>query len=199
MKLVVGLGNYGERYRNTRHNIGFAVVDAFVLATGSFSWKRERTLSAFLTKIPHPEAPWIFMKSDGFINLSGTPVTRVAHFFKIPPTDVIVVCDEITLPLGTVKITNRPGTAGHNGVHDILTKLGPGFTRFRIGIGAKPHPQMDLADYVLSTFTPDELTYLTAHLNEICLDLKLLLDKGPVTAMNSVNRKLCRQDPIELP
>ncbi|MDE6576312.1 MAG: aminoacyl-tRNA hydrolase [Opitutales bacterium] len=246
MKLVVGLGNYGVQYRDTRHNIGFKVVDAFVRAFGSAEWKHERVLSALILKSPPPhsipsldailrareleeqrrhtapkktvenpdspaesekvvkkpktlplEVPWIFMKSDGFMNNSGTPVAHVCHFFKILPENVVVVCDELTLPLGEVKITDRPGTAGHNGVRDILAKIGPGFTRFRVGIGAKTHPQMDLADYVLSGFNSKENDHLTHRLPEICADLKLLLDKGPVTAMNSTNRKVCRQDHTE--
>ncbi|UPA28787.1 MAG: aminoacyl-tRNA hydrolase [Verrucomicrobiota bacterium] len=247
MKLVVGLGNYGVRYQDTRHNVGFKVVDAFVRTFDSVEWKHERALSAFILKSPPPhsipeldailrtreleeqkrhiapketaknpdtpvesekivkktkilpqEVPWIFMKSDGFMNHSGTPVARVCHFFKILTKDVIVVCDELTLPLGDVKITDRPGTAGHNGVCDILAKIGPGFTRFRVGIGAKTQPKMDLADYVLSGFNPQENDHLTRQLSEICADLKLLLDKDPVTAMNSINRKVCRQDHIEL-
>jgi PTH1 family peptidyl-tRNA hydrolase len=192
-KVVIGLGNWGTPYDRTRHNVGFVVVDAFVKNRGHSAWKLEKSLAAHLLKIPQEEGALLVAKSAGFMNCSGDPAQKVCSFFKIQSEEVVVVCDDITLELGQTKITERPGTAGHNGVRDILEKIGPGFIRFRIGVGGKKHDAMDLADHVLSRFTSSEMEILEKKMPSICENLQLLLDKGIADAMTVVNRSICKQ------
>jgi PTH1 family peptidyl-tRNA hydrolase len=196
-RVVVGLGNYGALYENTRHNIGFVAIDYFAKTLGYTVWKRERAASAFSIKIPQTEGSLLLIKSAGFMNLSGMPVAKICSFYKIPSNEVVVICDDISLDIGDIKITERVGTAGHNGVSNILEKIGPGFIRFRIGIGRKPHPEMDLADHVLSKFSAEELEILAKKMPNIGDGLKLLLDKGVSNAMNNINRRICVQNHTE--
>jgi PTH1 family peptidyl-tRNA hydrolase len=196
-KAIVGLGNPGIPYENTRHNMGYIVADNFVKTLGCGTWKHERALSASLLKIPWNDGQLLVIRADKFINLSGESVAKVCSFFKIKSAEVVVICDDITFDLGTIKITERPGTAGHNGVRNILEKIGPGFIRFRVGIGGKKHGAMDLGDHVLGKFSAEELEILAKKMPNICDNLKLLLDKGVLSAMNIANRSICEQNLIE--
>lgn len=190
-KAVVGLGNFGEIYQNTRHNIGFRFIDFLGSKFDQSPWKHEKKLGVFIKKIEFkPGENLLLIKTDGFMNQTGTPLQKVCSFFKITSSEIVILCDDITLPLSRVKISEKPGTAGHNGVSDILSKIGPGFIRFRIGIDSKPFKSMDLADYVLGKFSPQELDILSKNEQNILNDLNLLLDKGVLYAMNSVNRKV---------
>ncbi|MDR2812812.1 MAG: aminoacyl-tRNA hydrolase [Puniceicoccales bacterium] len=198
-RIVIGLGNQGACYENTRHNIGFMAIDYVAKTWGYVTWKHEKTMSVFFIKIPREGGHLFLIKSDGLMNLSGIPIAKICSFYKIPSREVVVICDDISLDIGTVKITERVGTAGHNGVGSILEKIGPGFIRFRIGIGGKQHPAMDLADHVLSKFSPEDLELLTKKMPHISDSLKLLLDKGVLSAMNTVNRRTCIQNHIEQP
>jgi PTH1 family peptidyl-tRNA hydrolase len=198
-KLIVGLGNRGACYENTRHNIGFAAIDCFAQTQGHTVWRHEKAMSVFSIKIPQEDGNLLLIKSDGFMNLSGVPVAKICSFYKIFSHEVVVICDDISLDVGALKITERAGTAGHNGVGSILEKIGLGFIRFRIGIGGKQHPAMDLADHVLSKFSAEELECLAKKMPNICDSLKLLLDKGVSSAMNIVNGQICRQNRIEQP
>jgi PTH1 family peptidyl-tRNA hydrolase len=198
-KVVVGLGNCGTFYENTRHNIGFATIDFFAKTLGYTVWKHEKTMSVFFIKISQGGDNLLLIKSDGFMNLSGTPVAKICSFYKIPSSEVVVICDDISLDIGDIKITERVGTAGHNGIRSILEKIGPGFVRFRIGIGGKRHPEMDLADHVLSKFSVEELEILAKKMPNICNNLQLLLDKGVSSAMNIANRRICEQNLTEQP
>ncbi|MDR0418447.1 MAG: aminoacyl-tRNA hydrolase [Puniceicoccales bacterium] len=187
-KVVVGLGNHGVLYENTRHNVGFATIDYFTKMLGYTIWKHEKAMSVFFIKIPQMNGNLLFIKSDGFMNLTGVPVAKICSFYKIPSNEVVVICDDISLDVGHMKITERVGTAGHNGVRSILEKIGPGFIRFRIGIGKKQHPKMNLADHVLSNFSTEELEILAKKMPNICNSLKLLLDKGVSSAINIINK-----------
>jgi PTH1 family peptidyl-tRNA hydrolase len=196
-KIIVGLGNRGALYENTRHNIGFITIDYFAKTLGYTSWKQEKIMSAFSIKIPQTNGHLLLVKPNTFMNLSGIPVAKICSFYKIPSSEMIVICDDISLDVGTVKITERIGTAGHNGIKSILEKIGPGFIRFRIGVGGKRHPEMDLADHVLSKFSTEEVEILTKKMPNIGDNLKLLLDKGAPSAMNIVNRRICTQNHTE--
>jgi PTH1 family peptidyl-tRNA hydrolase len=195
--VIVGLGNPGVLYENTRHNIGFATIDHFAKTLGYTAWKQEKTMSVLAIKIPQINGHLLLAKPDTFMNLSGIPVAKICSFYKIPSSKVVVLCDDISLDVGITKITERVGTAGHNGVKSILEKIGPGFVRFRIGIGGKRHPEMDLADHVLSKFSAEEVEILAKKMPIIGDNLKLLLDKGVSSAMNIVNRRICIQNHTE--
>jgi PTH1 family peptidyl-tRNA hydrolase len=196
-RAVVGLGNPGVAYENTRHNVGFQVIEYFAKTFENSAWQRERSMAASLCKIPQPDGPLLLAKGDNFMNLSGEPVVKICNFFKIPSAAVVVICDDITLDLGQMKITERCGSAGHNGVKSILGAIGPGFVRFRVGIGRKKIPAMELADYVLGRFGADEAEILSKKMPNICNGLQLLLDKGISSAMNVVNRSVCKQNLTE--
>jgi PTH1 family peptidyl-tRNA hydrolase len=198
-RATVGLGNPGTAYENTRHNIGFRVLDYFAGNFENSPWKYEKAMGAFVCKMQRPDGNLFLVKANNFMNLSGEPVAKFCSFFKISSAEVVVICDDITLDLGQIKITERSGSAGHNGVKSILQAIGPGFVRFRIGIGKKKHPAMDLADHVLSHFDPEETEILSKKMPNICNGLQLLLDKGILSAMNVVNRSVCKQNLTEQP
>jgi PTH1 family peptidyl-tRNA hydrolase len=125
-----------------------------------------------------------FVKLMGFMNESGRGLQRWLAFFKKHSENVVLCCDDITIPLGEVKITFRSGTAGHRGVEDVRACIGPGFTRFRLGVGLKKFPEMDLKDHVLGHFSESEQACVDAHLPLWIERLELLLDKGGNPSMN---------------
>jgi PTH1 family peptidyl-tRNA hydrolase len=123
------------------------------------------------------------------MNESGTAVCNLAHYYRIPAEHVTVIYDDIAFPVGDFWINDREGTGGHNGVADVLEKIGGGFVRYRIGVGGKPDSRMDLKDHVISKFSADELRLLDSKVPEILEYLQVLLDKGVEHAMNLANRK----------
>jgi PTH1 family peptidyl-tRNA hydrolase len=189
-KAIIGLGNHGNEYKNTRHNIGFEIIDAFAEKFPENNWENEKKFGASLKKIKLNNNQLILIKSLGFMNLSGRPLAKICSFYKILPQEIIVICDDFTIDLANVKLTERSGTAGHNGVASILECIGEGFVRFRVGIGQKPIKQMPLADYVLSKFSQDEINTIVKNKENILKNLNLLLDKGVFAAMNVINRKI---------
>ncbi|MDR1891087.1 MAG: aminoacyl-tRNA hydrolase [Puniceicoccales bacterium] len=186
--LIIGLGNPGTEYDLTRHNVGFLVVDAFANEKG-LRWTLNKKHKAHTTKFSKDDELVILAKPTTYMNESGTAVLKLCSYYKIPATRVIVIYDDIAFPVGDFKIHGREGTGGHNGVGDILSKIGGGFTRYRVGIGEKLHPQMDLKDHVLSKFSADEVQILKDTMPKILEYLQLLLDKGLEHTMNLANRK----------
>ncbi|MDR1401774.1 MAG: aminoacyl-tRNA hydrolase [Puniceicoccales bacterium] len=186
--LLVGLGNPGKEYASTRHNVGFSMVDAFAGRNG-IGWALDKRHNADVAKCFIGTKKVILAKPVTFMNESGTAVSKLCGYYKISPEKVVVVYDDIAFPVGDFRIHDREGTGGHNGVADILSKIGGGFVRFRIGIGEKPNRQILLSDYVVSRFSPEELLVLESKTPKILEYLQLLLDKGVEHVMNSANRK----------
>ena len=149
--LIVFLGNPGPRYEMTRHNAGFMAADAMAKEKNvNINKARFKALTA--TCDIGGESV-LLMKPQTFMNLSGDAVAQAARFYKIPPEHVIVVSDEISLRIGKLRIRTKGSAGGHNGLKDIIAKLGTdAFPRIRIGVGAPPHPDYDMADWVLSSF-----------------------------------------------
>ena len=176
-RLIVGLGNIGREYDFTRHNVGFFILDALACANG-LTWSLDKKHESFVTKWQYRNDVVFLAKPTTFMNLSGRSVASLCKYYKIKNEDVIVVYDDIAFSIGDVRVCLRDGCGGHNGVSDILSRLGGGFTRFRVGIGSKPTKQMDLKDYVLSKFSHDEIKVLECRMPEILEYLKLLLDKN---------------------
>jgi PTH1 family peptidyl-tRNA hydrolase len=143
------------------------------------NWKLHRKLEAELALAKRKDLNVILAKPTTFVNGSGCAVQKICQFFKIKSTDVTVVCDDVSFELGKYKLTERSGSSGHNGLIDILDKIGPGFVRFRIGVGWRKNKSMDLKDYVLGKFTDQELETVKSVMPEILFDLQLLIDKGP--------------------
>ena len=152
MNLIVGLGNPGEKYSNTRHNIGFLLVDNYVLAN-SLEWKEEKRFNGLVAI----SGDNIFLGPQTFMNESGMSVSKCLNFYKIPIENLFVIHDDVDLEFGKVKKQFGAGTAGHHGVEDIVEKLGTKeFWRIRVGAGRPKDNRFDVYDWVLSKFTSEE-------------------------------------------
>ncbi|MFQ5936611.1 MAG: aminoacyl-tRNA hydrolase [Acidiferrobacterales bacterium] len=146
--LIVGLGNPGTEYAETRHNAGFRFIDALLAGT-RLQLRDEQRFAARVGRLQIEECTVWLLAPTTFMNHSGEAVARFAHYYKIPPQEILVVHDELDLPLGVVRLKLGGGDGGHNGVHDVAQQLGsPDFARLRIGIG-RPGPSDDATSYVL--------------------------------------------------
>jgi PTH1 family peptidyl-tRNA hydrolase len=153
MRLIVGLGNPGEKYRRTRHNVGFMVVDALAAEAGVTHWYEEA--DALVGEIELEGQPALLVKPQTFMNRSGAAVADLAAGHEAPPADVFVIVDDVALELGTLRLRERGGHGGHNGLRSMIECLGSeDFPRLRVGV-RRGEVQGDLADYVLAPF-PDE-------------------------------------------
>jgi PTH1 family peptidyl-tRNA hydrolase len=165
--LVVGLGNPGTEYNGTRHNIGFACIDAFTKANDFDQWIEKKDLKCHISTARLGETHVIAIKPTTFMNLSGDAVQAVAHFYKIPAEKIIVVHDELDIPFGQVRMRLGGSSAGHNGLKSLIGAIGEGFGRVRIGVGPKVPEQMDTADFVLQKFSADEHSHLPELQREV--------------------------------
>lgn len=155
--LVVFLGNPGLKYEGTRHNAGFMTADALAKRK-NVAINRAR-FHALTASCEIGEEKVLLMKPQTFMNLSGEAVIQAVRFYKIPPEHVIVVSDEISLPIGKLRIRVKGSAGGHNGLKNIIAQLGTdAFPRIRIGVGAPPHPDYDMPDWVLGTFRGEDKT-----------------------------------------
>jgi PTH1 family peptidyl-tRNA hydrolase len=154
--LVVGLGNIGKEYDNTRHNIGFTAVDRFVADSDFPAWIDKKDLKCHLTSTQLGDSKVIAIKPTTLMNLSGGAVQAVVHFYKINPEYIVVVHDELDIPFGQIRTRVGGSAAGHNGIKSITNVLGEQYGRVRIGIGPKVHEQQDSADFVLARFSAEQ-------------------------------------------
>lgn len=185
--MIVGLGNPGKKYEFTRHNTGFLCVDLYAEEHG---FKIDRLKFKSLigeTKINGKRC--LFVKPQTFMNLSGEAVREAAAFYKIPPEKIVVIFDDISLDVGKMRIRRKGSDGGHNGIKNIIYQLASDqFPRIKIGIGAKPHPDYDLADWVLTPFSKEDLT----SLREVCKNageaLELMVDGKIEEAMSRFSR-----------
>ena len=168
MTLFIGLGNPGSQYEETRHNIGFKVINALVSDFGA----RNISKSSFHGEL-YRSCTTLFLKPTTFMNLSGKSAQAVKHFFKVQLEDVIVIHDDIDLPFGAVRFKRGGGHGGHNGLKSIDALIGKEYLRVRVGVG-KPEYKAQVADYVLHDFNADEsekLDPLISHLIKACVAL----------------------------
>ena len=184
--LIVFLGNPGPRYEMTRHNAGFMAADAMAKEkNGHINKARFKALTA--TCDLGGESV-LLMKPQTFMNLSGDAVAQAAKFYKIPPERVIVVSDEISLPIGKLRIRTKGSAGGHNGLKDIIAKLGTdAFPRIRIGVGAPPHPDYDMADWVLASFKNQDAEDMLAAAERAAQAAQCYITQGADRAMNRFN------------
>ena len=186
--LVVGLGNPGGEYANTRHNAGFMAVDRIADALGVRITKIK--YKALCATANYRGQKLLLLKPETFMNASGLAVEAAAHFYKIPPERVLVLFDDISLPVGKIRVRKSGSAGGHNGVKSIIAMLhSEDFPRVKIGVGAKPHPDYDLADWVLSSFSKAEQPELDRALGNARDAALCILTDGCEKAAASFNGK----------
>ena len=180
--LIVGLGNPGAKYAGTRHNAGF---DALDWAARRWGIRVNRARFDALTGTGEAAGHKVLLlKPQTFMNLSGQAVGKAAAFYKVPAQNVIVLFDDISLAPGRLRLRKAGSAGGHNGVKSIISQIGQEFPRVKIGVGAKPHPEYDLADWVLSRFSPDERKAMEARYDDVADALEMMM-KGQFEAAQS--------------
>ena len=186
MKLVVGLGNPGTEYRETRHNVGFMVAYALVNRWRVSDQWREK-FEALLIKTMVGEESVILAKPLTFMNLSGQAVAGLAGFYKIEPADVFIITDDVALPLGRLRARRDGGAGGHNGLKSIIQSLATqAFPRMRVGVG-RGDDRRDLADHVLGRFEADEREVVSAAVLRAADATDVFLSDGIERVMNAFN------------
>jgi len=172
--LVAGLGNPEPKYDGTRHNVGFEAAEALAKAYGGTFKKVRKGMEADITV---NGIRVIVLKPLTYMNLSGEAVLPTSRFYKIPPERVLVFCDDINLAPGILRVRTSGSAGGHNGLKNIILHLGSeSFARVRIGVGAKPHPEMDLADHVLSKPTGDDRKAIAEAVDRAVCAVPLILN-----------------------
>lgn len=186
--LVVGLGNPGAAYEGTRHNAGFVCLDAIATAAGAAV--TELRFHALTADTSYGGRRVLLMKPQTLMNASGVAVAEAAHFYRIPPERVIVLCDDINFAVGHARIRLKGSHGGHNGLRDIAARLSSdAYIRLRIGVGQKPSPDYDLADWVLGRLPADEREFLRNTVAPRMADaVRLLLEGQPDIAMSRYSK-----------
>jgi peptidyl-tRNA hydrolase, PTH1 family len=184
LKIVIGLGNPGRDYERTRHNVGFAVTDEFVRGLDGIS-QRSR-FKSILREGVHGATKFVVAQPQMYMNLSGIPVRELVNWYKIDLTDLLVVYDDMDLPLGQLRLRGDGSAGGHNGMKSIIQELGTDrFARLRIGIGRGRGAS---TAHVLSRFTAEESAVVERAVTEAVEAIQLWSDCGIIDAMNIVNR-----------
>ena len=185
--IVAGLGNPGREYENTRHNAGFMALERLCRKCGA---KADRLKFKSLCGDAMVGGKRVLLLRPGtFMNKSGEAVTEAMQFYKLPPERVIILFDDISLDVGRMRIRRKGSDGGHNGMKNIIYLSGKDtFPRIKIGVGAKPHPDYDLADWVLSRFTAEEMKLLDPLLDHVVQAVELMAEGKTDEAMNRFNR-----------
>ena len=185
--LVVGLGNYGKQYENTRHNAGFRALNALADDLGA-DVKRAR-FSALCGEGNVGDKRVLLMLPQTYMNNSGEAVAAAMKFYKLEPSQLLVFSDDVSLPLGTVRVRRKGSDGGQKGLRSIITYLGTeDFVRIKLGVGEKPHPQMELADWVLSRFTKAEGETMDTAAKTAADAAKLAITDSVDAAMNRYSK-----------
>lgn len=188
VSVIAGLGNPGPEYRDTRHNIGFQIVDQLAAECGA-EFKPQKKLNALTAKANFAGQTLTLVKPETYMNESGVALGAVMRYLKVPVDTIVVIYDEINLELGRCKISVRGSAGGHNGVSSLLQHLGNGFVRYRIGIGGNPH-RGQLTNWVLGKFSTDEKQIIESRIPDYINGLKLLCGQGTTIAMNQINTRI---------
>ena len=184
--LIVGLGNPGKNYAHTRHNCGFRAVDILAEKLGCKIDKCK--FQGLYGQTTYNGKKLFVLKPQTYMNLSGRAVVQLSAYYSIPPQRIIVLFDDISLPPGRLRIRGDGSAGGHNGIKSIISELGSqDFPRVKIGVGAKPHPDADLADWVLSGFSAQEEKALVTALDNACDASLCIIDQGVSQAANHYN------------
>ncbi len=184
--LIVGLGNPGLQYENTRHNVGFMTADLLMKQNDSDFSKHK--FEAVFGECAVGKNRVLVAKPQTYMNNSGRAVTQIAAFYKIPKDRIIIIFDDISLDVGKIRMRRNGSHGGHNGMKDIIELMGDNnIARIKIGVGQKPHPDYNLADWVLSKFPESDKENLNAALEKATKATKEIITKGIDSAMNKYN------------
>ena len=184
--LLVCLGNYGQRYENTRHNIGFLAAERLIDKNG-LRCNRLR-FKALTEIIDFGGARVLLMMPQTYMNLSGEAAGEAARFYKVPPEKVLVISDDVSLPLGKVRVRGNGSAGGHNGLKNIIAHLGTdAFPRVKVGVGAPPNPEYDMADWVTGGFSASERKVIDDALDRALSAAECVIEKGVTEAQNRFN------------
>ncbi|ADK31896.1 aminoacyl-tRNA hydrolase [Brachyspira pilosicoli] len=192
-KLVIGLGNPGEEYKNHRHNIGFIIIDKLAQNL-SLKFDNNKKKSLF-TRAKLNNTDFILLKPQTFMNLSGESAIYISKFFNIKPEDIIVIYDDMDIPFGTFKIKKGGSSGGHNGIKSLIAQLQTDdFIRLRVGIG-RPSFGKKVNDYVLSSFSKSERENIDNDLGENVIEaIKTILFESYTIAQNKYNKRINNKD-----
>jgi len=184
--LLVCLGNPGKQYENTRHNIGFLAADALEKRCGvKFNKLKYRALTGEVTLGGRRV---LVVKPQTYMNLSGEAVKLAGGFYKVPPERVLVIYDDVSLPLGKLRIRGSGSAGGHNGIKNIIAHLGTDqFPRIKVGVGAPAHPEHEMVDWVIGNFTPAEKKVVEEAIVRALDAAECLIEKGVSEAQNRFN------------
>lgn len=184
--LVVGLGNVGEKYDNTRHNVGFEVADE--LAERGRVPIQKLKHRALTNTLEIGGEKVLLMKPVTYMNLSGEAVGEAARFFKVPADHVLVISDDVSLPVGKLRVRRGGSAGGHNGLKNIIQHLGSDqFPRIKVGVGEKPHPDYDMADWVLGKFQGEDRRTMDGAVERAADAVECFLREGPDKTMSRFN------------
>ncbi len=184
--LIVGLGNPGKEYERTRHNAGYRALDLLAQKLGCKVDKVK--FQGIYGQVSYSGRKLYLLKPRTFMNLSGRSVVQLSAYFQIPPQRIIVLFDDISLEPGRLRVRADGSAGGHNGIKSIISEIGSqDFPRVKIGVGAKPHPEQDLADWVLSTFSASEEKALTSALERAADAALCVMEQGVPEAANRYN------------
>jgi PTH1 family peptidyl-tRNA hydrolase len=187
LKLIVGLGNPGAEYAQTRHNAGFVFVDELAARHGG-RFRGEFRHKGDLARVRIGEEDVWLLKPMSFMNHSGGPTRSVATFYKVPLSSILVAYDDLDFPPGTVKLREGGGAAGHNGMRDVIAQLGDGFWRLRIGIG-HPGDRTAVLNYVLGRPQPEDARLINEAIASAVDVVPLIVTEGPQKAMNRLHTR----------
>ena len=184
--IVVFLGNPGDKYENTRHNVGFMTADA--LGEKLNKPIQRLKFKALTNVVEYGGCRVLLMKPTTYMNLSGEAVREACMFYKLPPERVLVVSDDVSLPVGKIRLRRNGTAGGHNGLRSIIGQLhSDQFPRLKIGVGAKPHPDYDMADWVLGHFSKEDRKAVDAAIDRALDAMECLFTQGIDKAMSRSN------------
>ena len=184
--ILACLGNPGDQYENTRHNVGFLTADA--LGERLNKPIQRLKFKALTNTVEYGGAKVLVMKPTTYMNLSGEAVREACQFYKLPPERVLVVCDDVSLPVGKLRLRRNGSAGGHNGLRSIIGQLhSDQFPRLKIGVGQKPHPDYDLADWVLGKFPKEDRKTVDAAVERALDAIECVFSKGIDKAMSQYN------------
>lgn len=184
--ILVCLGNPGDKYENTRHNVGFNTADALGERLGKPIQRLK--FKALTNVVAYGGCRVLIMKPTTYMNLSGEAVREACQFYKLPPERVLVICDDVSLPVGKLRLRRSGSAGGHNGLRSIIGQLhSDQFPRLKIGVGEKPHPDYDLADWVLGKFSKEDRKTIDQTIERALDAIECAFSQGIDQAMGKYN------------